>query len=421
MKKKLIPLILALVCAATCVSVLTACNNGGKEVIGVRLASVETPSEKKETFDIGAYVYGEDDKINENLTGIKFYKQYDDGSYEEAAESELTVKYEKDGVTLSQKPTTYTAAAQSNESIYRFTYSIDGATNTSSVSFTVTPAKSEGFSVVLSKTTWHYGENNSTVTLKNPAGTVMQKSQGYQEGTGLKDDGEYGWVSLYALKKTDYTQAGANAKIYATYNTREEDEQSPNHGKNKYFGEKLIGYTEGQDGDLCVKEGEYVLIAVIDRTLNYKEMVCTAEFTVTAPESPLGKTFVLTDMSVRGDGGSAAPQEFLDMVTAMKPEHLGETAVCGQNGEITGTFSLLNETPFDDMTGNDALTLTFGKEADEHSTANPLYVYIKNGYEDQDKVELTGEFYNGKLYLSFRQFADSVCVYWDFTFELQEA
>lgn len=418
MKKKLIPLILALVCAIACAFGLAACDDGGKDVIGVCLSTAANPTEKQERADLGNYVYGEDDKINDALqNSVKFYKQFFNNTYEEVAESELTVKYEKDGETLSEKPVKFTGAKQNNKSYYTFTYSIKGATNTCYVTFTVDKATSEDFTVTLSKDTWRYGEKTANFTLKNPDGTAMQNVD--SNGILKADDTDYAGVRLFAMKKTDYSQAGATVKSYSALTTTEEDETKPNHGYNKHFGEKLFGFIENFDQD--IPQGEYVLIACIGSTHNYKEIVCAADFTVTAPDTPFGKTFVLTDLTVRGDGGNAAPDEYLEMVENMKPDHLGQTAVCDLQGNVTGTFDMIDETAFNDLTGDDALTLTFGKDEDEYSSADPLYVSVKNGYEDQQKIELTGWYVGGKLCLTLRQETEGGTVYWDLTFELQSA
>lgn len=283
MKKKLVTFGLALAFASCCAIGLVACDDGGDDLLGVILATAENPSEKTNSVTAGNFVYGENDKINEALGGIKFYKHFGNNTYEEVAESELNVTYEKDGTTLSSKPSTYTAAQTGDTSFYQYTYRIEGATNTSSVTFAVGKAKSEDFSVTLSKNTWAYGEATPTVTLKNPAGTTITRVD--DSGLRNENDTDYDSVQLFAMKKTDYTAAGANAKSYSVLTTYEDDENQPNYGYNKIFGKKLIAYSES-DGNYVsdpygIKQGEYVLIACISNTHNYTEIVCTTEFTVT--------------------------------------------------------------------------------------------------------------------------------------------
>lgn len=419
MKKKLFTIGLTLACAACCAGGLAACgDDGGDDLLGVILATAENPSDKIESVTAGNFVYGEDDKINEALGGIKFFKHFGNNTYEEVAESELTVRYVKDSTTLSSKPSKYTAA--SGVSNYSFVYSIEGATNVGTVFFTVDQTTSDDFSITLSKTAWKYGEPTTAVTLKNPAGTVM--TQVDDSGLHNENDTDYSWVQLFAMKKTDYTAAGASAKSYSILTTIENDDTKPNHGYNKHFGQKLINYSENDAYADNITQGDYVLIACVDSTNNYKEIVCATEFTVTAQDSPFGKTFVLTDLKARGDSGAEAPDEIIDMAANLKENKSGETLICEQDGKVKGTFSFISDTPFDSFTGDDAFTLTFGREADEWSLAEPFYVSVKNGYEDQNRVLLEGDFRNGTLVLSLQQWTDGdtqIPYYFIFTFTVQ--
>lgn len=383
-------------------------------------------TEKKDAFTVGNFVYGEDDKINEALGGLKFYKQFGNDSYEEVSVDKLTVKYEKDGETLSAKPETYSPSKHGGSSgTYSFTYGIAGATNTANVTFNVERAKSDAFSVALSKNTWRYGDKLATVTVKNPAGTTMSSSQSYDDSGVFSDndDSEYGGLTLCAMTKSYYAAHGGSTISYNALTEWENDETKPNYGYNKTFGKNLLSYVD-YEGDVnpdfgC---GEYVLIACISETRDYKEIVCTAEFTVTAPDTPFGKTFVLTDLTARGDGDLPAPSEIIAMAAQLKADNAGKTVACDANGNISGTCDF-GFGAFDELLGDDAFTLTFGKQADEYSAADPLYVSVKNGYDDyENMIELTGKFRSGVLTLSIRQFTDDetpVAYCFDFTFELQ--
>lgn len=419
MKKKLVTFGLTLACAACCAIGLVACgDDGGDDLLGVSLATAENPSEKKADIHAGNFVYGEDDEINEALGGVKFYKRFGNNTYEEIAESELTVRYVKDSTTLSSKPSTYTAA--SGASNYSFIYSIEGATNVGTVTFTVDQTTSDNFSVTLSKTAWKYGEPTAAVTLKNPAGTVM--TQVDDSGLHNENDTDYSSVQLFAMKMTDYTAAGANAKSYSILTTIEDDDTKPNYGYNKYFGQKLVNFYENDAYAVNLSQGDYVLISCIGSTNNYKEIVCATEFTVTAPDSPFNKTFVLTDLAAFGDGGADAPEEIKEMAANLKESKSEETLICGSDGKVKGTFSFISNTPFDSFTGDDAFTLTFGREAGEGSLADPFYVSVKNGHEDQNRILLEGDFRNGTLVLSLQQWTDDeehIPYYFNFTFTVQ--
>lgn len=418
MKKK-ISLFIAVVFAVACLFTFAACDDGGNDVIGVVAATAQNPDDKKSEINIGSFVYGEDDKINERLGGIKFYKEFGNGGYQEVAESELTVSYERNGPAFASKPAKYEV------SDYLFTYKYKDSSNTVRISFTVERAKSEGFSVTLSKNSWKFGEDTASVTVKNPSGTVMKNSQSYFD-TGEfsdSDDSEYGGLQLFAMKKSDYTQGGANVKSYTALTTLEDDIDSPNCGNNKIFGTKLINYDENSNLyalNAIYKSGDYVLIACIQATRNYKEIVCSAEFKITQPESPFGKTFVLADISVRGDSGNPAPEEVVSMMESIKQEQVGTTAICAANGNITGTCAL-GEIPFDDLDGADAFTLYFG-EGLYYGISSPISVVVTNGYTDGDskKFVLTGVFVKGAMVLSVQLSDEDGVAYWlDFAFTVQ--
>lgn len=110
------------------------------------------------------------------------------------------------------------------------------------------------------------------------------------------------------------------------------------------------------------------------------------------------------------------------MAAQLKADNSGKTVACDANGNVSGTCDFGFGT-FDELLGDDAFTLTFGRQADEYSVADPFYVSVKNGYDDyENMIELTGKFQGGVLILSIRQFTDDethVAYYFDFTFELQ--
>ena len=354
------------------------------------------------------------------MKGLKFYKEFGNGSYAEVAESELKIKYEKDNEILSAKPETFSPSKSGGAvGSYRFTYSFADATNTAYVTFQVDRAKSSEFTATLSQSTWHFGDKTATITLKNPAGTTMKLSQSYYE-TGAftdSDDSEYSDLSLYAMTKS-YYNGHKNAVTYSALTTIENEEGRPNCGYNKVFGENLLNYSENGVGYNGPIQGDYVLFACVFNTRNYREIVCTTEFTVTAPDSPFSKTFVLTDLTARGDGDSEAPGDSAVIAAAMKKANLGKTAICAADGKLTGTFAFSEDISLNELTGDDALTLTFGSETDV------FFVSVKNGYDDENKMELTGTYYNGVLTLTIQQWTTGetpIPYYFIFTFVLQTA
>ncbi len=386
MKKKITLALLAFVCALCCAFGLAACNN--KECIGI-VASYGT-SEKTGNVDLGDYVYGEDDKINENLAKVKFYKHFDDGSDEEISVSELTVEYNDGSIASVSKPDKY-YCHDGNFVDYQFNYSLSGTTNTVQVSFDVEPATRDDFSIELSKAQWKHGEKSATITVKNFNGTVMQSNE---IGTDMKkDDTDYSNMNLYALPKSNYDRITTeNKKNYELFTTKEDDNTKPNYGYNKYFGSDLKYYSPDADQyQMTLSPGEYVLIACVGNTNNYNKIVCATEFTVGEPDSPIGKTSVLTDVRalIFDENVGLKPltdETVLAQVAELKSTQLGKTAICDAQGNVTGTCNL-GLGAFDELTGDNAFKMTFNDE--------DLLVEVKNN----NNVQLSGDYVNGTLTL----------------------
>lgn len=419
MKKKLLLTLMAFVCAITCAFGLAACNNGDEDVSDLFAAKAEN-AEKQKTVDIGSFVYGDDAAIDEALGNLKFYKKLMNGSYKEVAASDMTVEYKKlsENETLSAKPEKYTAGD------YQLTYGLEGVDQTCDAYFRVEKAASNDFTVTLSKTTWKYGDASATAEIKNPSNIAVQQAAEYMN----ENDTDYSGIQLFGIKKSVYDGRPSAYKTYSALTTYETDETKPNYPYNKYFGEALVQYYPETELGYGFMQGEYVLIACIQETYNYKEIVCETTFTVTDPETPYNKTFVLTDLTVSGDSGSAAPANAAAYWAQKKTENLNKTAICPAaiNGKITGTCNF-GVGSFDELTGDDALKLLqFGREEGEHWSADPVYVFINNGYGDnaEKSCKMEGQFYGGKLYLTLQQWTDdetSTAYYVNFIFELTTA
>ena len=405
MKKKLLLTLMAFVCAITCAFGLAACNGGDEDVSDLFAAKKEN-AEKQKSVDLGGFAYGEDAAINEALGNLKFYKKLMNGSYQEVASSDMNVEYKKSNETLSAKPEKYTAGD------YQFTYSLEGVPQTCDAYFRVEKATSKNFTVTLSKTTWKYGDASATVVIKNPLNEVVQETE-----TLTETDTDCFGIQFFGIKKSVYDGRPSTYKTYSALTTYEDDET----GSNKYFGDALQRYYPEEELSATFIQGEYVLIACIWETYNYKEIVCETEFSVTAPESPRGKTFVLTDLTVHGDGDSAVPAEIVEKFVQVKAENLGKTLICGTAGEITGTCNFFGKS-FNELTGADALSLMeFGRTEGEHWAADPVYVKIDT---TDEQWLLDGQFYGGKLYLHMPQRTEDsepIVYYVNFTFALQTA
>lgn len=411
MKKKLLLPLMAFVCAITCAFGLAACNNGDEDVSDLFAAKAEN-AEKVKSVDVGSFIYGEDAAIDEALGDLKFYKKLMNGTYKEVAASDMTVEYRKssENKTLSAKPEKYTAGD------YQLTYGLEGVDQTCDAYFCVEKATSKDFTVTLSKTTWKYGDASATAEIKNPSNIAVQQAAEYMN----ENDTDYSGIQLFGIKKSVYDGHSSAHKTYSALTTYEDD------GYNKYFGEALVQYYPETELGYGFMKGEYVLIACIQETYNYKEIVCETTFTVTDPETPYEKTFVLTDLTVTGEGGAPAPDEIEMKFAQLKEENLGKTLICGSDGAITGTCDFGGGS-LNTLTGDDALKLIeFGRKEGEHWAADPVYVFINNGYGDdvERSCKMQGQFYGGKLYLTLQQWTDGVTpitYYVNFVFELQTA
>lgn len=406
MKKKFLLTLMAFVCAVTCALGLAACNNGDEDVSDLFAATSEN-AEKQKSVDIGNFVYGEDTAIDEALGKLKFYKKLMNGSYKEVAASDMTVEYKKlsENETLSAKPEKYTAGD------YQLTYGLEGVDQTCDAYFRVEKAISKDFTVTLSKTSWKYGDASATAEIKNPSNTVVQQAAEYMN----ENDTDYSGIQLFGIKKSVYDGRPSACKTYAALTTYEED------GYNKYFGEALVQYYPETELGYGLMQGEYVLIACIQETYNYKEIVCETTFTVTDPETPYNKTFVLTDITVNGEGGAPAPDEIVTAYERLKAENLGKTLICETNGAITGTCNFGGGS-FGEYPSEYALKLLqFGRAEGEHWAADPVYVKINNSAENS---LLVGQFYGGKLYLTAQQWTydePRIPYFLHFVFTLQTA
>ena len=409
MKRKFLVALLAFVCAVTCAFGLAACNSGDEDISDILAASAEN-AEKQKLVDLGSFVYGEDAAINEALGDLKFYKKLMNGSYKEVAASDMTVKYKKSNETLSSKPEKYTAGD------YQFTYSLEGVPQTCDAYFLVEKATDGDFTATLSKTTWKYGDASATAEIKNPSGNVVQAAENLNEN----DTDCYG-IQLFGIKKSVYNGHPSEHKTYSALMTYEDDETKPNYPYNKYFGDALEPYYPETELSYCFMQGEYVLIACVKETYNYKEIVCETTFTVTDPETPYGKTFVLTDLTVNGEGGAPAPDETVTAYERLKEGNLGKTFICGPDGAITGTLDF-GGGPLSDFPSEYALKLLqFGRSEGEHWAADPVYVKINNSAENS---LLEGQFYGGKLYLTIQESTSGdtpIAYFVHFTFALQTA
>lgn len=412
MKKKFLLTLMAFVCAVTCALGLAACNNGDEDVSDLFAATSEN-AEKQKSVDIGNFVYGEDTAIDEALGKLRFYKKLMNGSYKEVAASDMTVEYKKlsENETLSAKPEKYTAGD------YQFTYSIEGVPQTCDTYFRVEKAISKDFTVTLSKTSWKYGDASATAEIKNPSNTVVQQAAEYMN----ENDTDYSGIQLFGIKKSVYDGRPSTYKTYAALTTYEDDETKPNYPYNKYFGDALEPYYPETELSAAFTKGEYVLIACMQETYNYKEIVCETTFTVTDPETPYGKTFVLTDLTVNGEGDAPAPDETVTAYERLKEENLGKTFICGPDGAITGTLDF-GGGPLSDFPSEYALKLLqFGGSEGEHWAAAPVYVKINNSAENS---LLEGQFYGGKLYLTIQESTSGdtpIAYFVHFTFALQTA
>lgn len=280
MKKKLLLTVLAFVCAITCAIGLAACNNGNSAKIDHFYVTDGTNNDfPGETFYNIQIEYGE----TPDLSKYKLFLHYTNGDTKEIMRNDekLSVNYYNftdddyqkvtalpdDMITGSYK-IEYVFGAKAEQMDENYEYK-------AAVNISVVQSQSGNFTVRPILTTWQSQGTRSKVIVRNPKGAEV-KSNG---GTTLceKTNDTDGYYVLYLFEKSVYDGfTEAQKKDYQfLYDYWANDNNNSEHKVNAYFNE--------EDNFVRASAGEYILLASIGVTYNYRNIVTPAvQITVTA-------------------------------------------------------------------------------------------------------------------------------------------
>lgn len=270
MKKKLITLILALVCAIACAFGLAACGDDSNEMTWLFVAkSGEQPDGPAIRYDL---TYGQ----TPDLSDWKLYGYYRKGDVRELSltDEKLSIKYtaqtgfDTERKEITQLPTVWIRGGYTIEYVY------GGDSNKkATVDISVELAESADFTIQpLGGTTWQSQGEIHKVIVKNPQNAVVTRTS-YNDLAKTDDtDGEY---FFYLFQKSAYDGFTQEQKRDHAYLNQYSSE-------NNY--DKVFAYYPEETDVVGVPAGEYMLVALIGRTCNYINSVSSAvQITVTAP------------------------------------------------------------------------------------------------------------------------------------------
>ena len=330
MKRKIIPLIMASMCATACAFGLAACGNTD-DVSSLRIAGADGQLVEELTYNI---TYGETPELD-----YKVYVTDQNGGKKEVNlnDDKLTVEYyysEKSNETIETLPDEYLYGS------YVITYNYEsGKSNFRAyVRIEVAKAESDLFRVEPERTTWYSGDVTLDVALKNPKGLTVQ----HKNDDDLQPNDTNGVYSPYMMKKSDYDALTDNQKTdYDYINELYANPENP-----------IWLYLPNFVEDMPV--GEYMLFASVEYTHNYTKSI-TPAVKINIKDTFIERTFTLQSITVQDDKGNPVTDdtnEFVLMSENMSKANQGKTLVCNADGELRGTVDLGNGA-FDELSATD--------------------------------------------------------------------
>lgn len=386
MKKKLISLIMALVCVIACAFGLAACDSGnGNKIMNLWVAKTgEQPDGAELNVNI---TYGETPDL-----GYKLYLCYQNGDKKEIplTDEKLTVgysyyKFNSTGSKPIEKlPDEYLAGS------YTIQYTYDGNSDLKAlINININQVEGGAFSVQPAKTTWYVEQNTPDVTLKNPKGLAVQCPKDGEELQSNDTNGDY---SVYIIKKAVYDAFTEAQKTDYDYIKEffSADSKKTEHDIWIYFPGIRYG----------ANVGEHMLLATVSSTYNYVKAV-TPGVKITVKDTFVERVFTFQSMALKDSAGNIVTDtdnEYVAMTEAMNQENQGKTVICKANGEVRGTVDL----------GNGAFDELIGEEVFKYR-ANGSYLAI---FTQEDNFLGDGNISGDTLTLKFPM--DETC-YWVMT------
>lgn len=281
MKKKLFTLIVAFVCAVTCAFGLAACNNDNAAKIDHFYVTDGTNNDfPGETFYNIQIEYGE----TPDLSKYKLFLHYTNGDTKEIMRNDekLSVNYYNFTDDDYQKVTAlpddmikgdykieYVFGAKAEQMDENYEYK-------AAVNISVLQAQSGNFTVQPILTTWQSEGTRSKVIVRNPKGAEVKSNGGttFCEKTNDTD----GYYVLYLFKKSVYdgfTEAQKKDNQFLDDYWAQDNDNKSEH--------EVYAFFDDDDNFVRASAGEYILLASIGVTYNYRNIVTPAvQITVTA-------------------------------------------------------------------------------------------------------------------------------------------
>lgn len=357
MKKKIITIVAALVCVLTCVFGLAACDDGesGKVFFGITDGVNNDISSSSGYYNIDT-VYGRKPDLNQ----YKLYLYDSQGKIKEEvskSDSKLstTYYYIAPNATEDQKQNLTALPSEYLVGTYQIEYVYDGKSDLKTgVYIGVALAENGDFKVRPAKTAWYYNEKLPDVTLLNPKSKPVTKLTSYDEADVAKDDtnvrdGELFYY--YAVVKSVYDSIPADKKLDYQYMC-----DDVLHGDKQ--GTDWQYYEAGFEGQL--QAGEYMLLAVVSRTYNYRNIV-TPAVSVTVKDHFVERTFTFQSMVLQDNEGNTLTDteneyygEYVSMAASMDTANAETDLICKTNREVRGTVDF-GSGALDGLTGEETL------------------------------------------------------------------
>lgn len=290
MKKKLLLTVLAFVCAITCAIGLAACNNGNSAKIDFLYITDGTNNDFRGQTTLNIETsYGE----ALDLTKYKLFLHDTSNDTKEVlrTDEKFTVKYytfsDDEYKEITALPDDMITGSYKIEYVYNEKAELKADANyelKAAVLINVTQAESGNFTVQPILKTWQSQGTRSKVIVRNPKGAEVKNEWVDIDGNGGSSpkpvektndtDGNY---TLYLFEKSVYdgfTEAQKKDYQYL-YNYWEQDNKNASE-------HKVYAYFNEDDNLVSAAAGEYMLLAVIDKTYNYLNIVTPAvQITVT--------------------------------------------------------------------------------------------------------------------------------------------
>lgn len=289
--KKIALALLPLACALCCASALAACNNGNSAKIDFLYITDGTNNDftGQTSYNI-ATSYGE----ALDLTKYKLFLHDTNNDTKEVlrTDEKLTVKYytfsDDEYKEITALPDDMITGSYKIEYVYNEKAELKADANyelKAAVNINVVQSQSGNFTVQPILTTWQTKSTRSKVIVRNPKGAEVKMAWS-DDGNGGSSpkpiettndtDGHY---TLYLFEKSVYdgfTEAQKKDHQYL-YDYWFND-------LNHESGHKVYAYFNEDDNFVSATAGKYMLLAVIDKTYNYLNIVTPAvQITVIAP------------------------------------------------------------------------------------------------------------------------------------------